>query len=107
MTTNERTTTMPWDEHDPTPPPNPEPLRTREVVDLDALDDGRCKATSWSPAGRPPKKPTYENHFGPGGYNRCVGSAGHANPTHKDEWGNVFLREGQRFRLVRREVAGA
>jgi|PlaIllAssembly_1097288.scaffolds.fasta_scaffold75052_5 hypothetical protein len=76
-------------------------VRTRDVLDLDALDDGRCKASSWR--GGQPDKPTYQNVFGPGGYNRCVGGAGHANRLHKDEWGNVFQLEP--FRVVRKEEA--
>lgn len=74
-------------------------LRRSSPIDLDTLDDGRCKASSWRGAiGRG----TYENHFGRGGYNRCVGKEGHANPLHKDEWGQVF-RLTPSFRVVRRE----
>lgn len=51
--------------------------------------DDRCKASSYRQYPMPRSK-TYETFFGPGGYNRCIGSAGHANPRHKDEWGNVF-----------------
>lgn len=74
-------------------------VRKREVVDLDALDDGRCTASSWRAA--KPLRSTYDNHFGPGGFNRCVGHDGHANHLHKDEWGNVFGVDP--FRVVRKE----
>jgi hypothetical protein len=94
-----------WDENDPTMPTQPQRPR-REVVDLDTLDDGRCKASSWS--GRKPAKPTYENHFGPGGYNRCIGSDGHPNPTHKDDWGYVFIQDPEgHVRTLRREEPSA
>ncbi len=76
-------------------------VQLKERFDFDALDDGRCKASSWR--GGRGGKPTYENVFGPGGYNRCVGGAGHANRLHKDEWGNVFQLEP--FRVVRKEEA--
>lgn len=74
--------------------------RRREVVDIDTLDDGRCKASSWR--GRIPRRPDYESHFGPGGFNRCVGPDDHVNRLHKDEWGNVFKTDP--FRVVRREA---
>lgn len=82
---------------------------TREPVDLDTLDDGRCKASSWRV--RKPATPTYENHFGPGGFNRCLGSEGHVNRLHKDDWGHVFAvnEDGSGFLIVRdeRPPAGA
>lgn len=80
----------------------PERVGRGPVVHLDDLDDGRCKASSWR---HPlPAKPTYENHFGPGGYNRCIGDEGHANRLHKDEWGYVFRAEADGgFRIVRLE----
>lgn len=56
---------------------------------VEEIDDGRCKASSYRQYPMPKKK-TYETFFGPGGYNRCIGAEGHANPVHKDEWGNVF-----------------
>lgn len=60
----------------------------RPPLDLDDLDDGRCKASTWR--GPRPQRPDYENHFGPGGFNRCIGREGHVNHLHKDEWGHVF-----------------
>lgn len=90
-----------WDEdvvETPTAPPQP----TRVPIDLNALTDGRCKASTWR--GGIPAKPTYENHFGPGGYNRCIGTAGHDNPLHKDDWGYVFtVDDAGRVRIVRLE----
>lgn len=73
--------------------------KAREVVDIDTLDDGRCKASTWRVA--VPSRPTYESHFGPGGFNRCIGPAGHVNPLHKDEWDQVFSIDP--FRVVRKE----
>ena len=70
----------------------------------DSLDDGRCVASSWR--GKvPTQRPTYESWFGPAGYNRCIGSAGHVNRLHKDEWGYVFSLADDRteFRVVRHE----
>lgn len=65
------------------------------TVHLYELDDGRCKATSWGPAHtKLPQKPKYENHFGPGGFNRCIGGDRHRNELHKDEWGHVFSVDG-------------
>jgi hypothetical protein len=85
-----------WDENVDETPPEPDP-----AIDINALDDGLCKASSWrTPL---PQKPTYENHFGPGGFNRCVGSADHLNRLHKDGWGNVFEVAGTGFRVIRRE----
>jgi hypothetical protein len=78
--------------------------RPREHVDLDTLDDGRCKASTWRPSTPRPAKPTYENHFGPGGYNRCIGSEGHVNPLHKDEWGYVFAAQPV-LKVIRHEEA--
>lgn len=95
-----------WDEHDAGDGPRPSDRTKRgPVVDLARLDDGRCHATTWAAARKPPAKPTYENHFGPGGYNRCIGSEGHANPLHKDEWGHVFTtgEDGAYARTIRRE----
>jgi hypothetical protein len=94
-----------WDEADPGDGPRA-PHRARgPVVNLDTLDDGRCHATTWAGARKPPRAPTYENHFGPGGYNRCIGSEGHANPLHKDEWGHVFsVDEDGAVTQVRRET---
>lgn len=83
-----------WDEN----APEPQPLRP-PPFDLSTLDDGRCHSTSWRP--QRPAKVRYESVFGPGGYNRCVGSDGHANPLHKDEWGNVFRTDP--FRVTRHE----
>lgn len=94
---------MMWDEDkiEPIPYPVREP-KQRKPVGLDEINDGRCKFSSWS--GPKPAKPTYENHFGPGGFNRCIGSEGHVNPLHKDEWGNVFSRGSDgAFRLLRTE----
>lgn len=67
--------------------------------DYDSLDDGRCKVSSWR--GPKAQKRTYENVFGPGGFNRCIGKADHANLLHKDEWGNVF--QADPFRVIRKE----
>lgn len=76
----------------------------REIVRLDELEDGRCKASSWRI--KAPVKPTYESHFGPGGFNRCIGHEDHRNPTHKDEWGHVFRvnQDGTDFRVLRTEA---
>lgn len=83
----------------PEPPP-----RKRTPIDIDALQDGRCKASTWRKATMP-KKPDYENHFGPGGYNRCIGSSGHVNWLHKDEWGHVFTVDDEgHVRVVRTEM---
>lgn len=83
-------------------PPSGRPCRLRDTpIDLDALADGRCKASSWRV--KRPAKATYENHFGPGGFNRCIGSEGHANPTHKDEWGYVFVADDGSVRILRLE----
>lgn len=78
-------------------------LSAREPISLDDIDDGRCKASSWRV--KPPQKPTYESHFGVGGFNRCIGSEGHANRLHKDEFGDVFRinPDGTGFRVVRTE----
>lgn len=80
-----------------------EPTAPKEYVDIDALDDGRCKASSWRV--KQPEKTSYESLFGRGGYNRCIGAAGHANPLHKDEWGHVFRvdPDGSNFKVVRQE----
>lgn len=94
-----------WNENDPRPYAHA-PTSRREHIDLDELDDGRCKASTWNPHYKP-EKPDYENHFGPGGYNRCIGSEGHANPTHKDEWGHIFVRTEQgSLRILRMEGKG-
>lgn len=73
-------------------------------VDLATLADGRCKMSTWRV--RKPQHPTYEHHFGVGGFNRCVGSDEHVNRLHKDEWGNVFVinPEDGTPRVVRREM---
>jgi hypothetical protein len=89
-----------WDENDTTDGVQGS-ARARVPVSLDDIDDGRCKGSSWR--NDKTAKPTYQNHFGPGGFNRCVGTEGHANPLHKDEWGNVFTAEP--FRVVRKEWA--
>lgn len=85
----------------------PQPTEGRQVVHLDELDDGRCKASTWRLNGHKPAKPTYENHFGPGGFNRCIGSEGHSNRLHKDEWGYVFSQspETGKVKVVRLEAA--
>lgn len=77
------------------------PKRKPKAVpfDIDTLDDGRCKASSWR--GPLPNKPMYHSYFGPGGFNRCSGPDGHVNHLHRDEWGNVFRLDP--FRVVRRE----
>lgn len=91
---------MTWDPDVIEPPVTPaEPRKPREVVDIDTLDDDRCKASTWRAS--VPSRPTYENHFGPGGFNRCIGPEGHVNPLHKDEWDLVFSTEP--FRVVRKE----
>lgn len=92
---------MTWDQN--TIEVVPEPSPRGQHVDLDTLDDGRCKASSWRV--KRAAKPDYEGHFGPGGYNRCIGDEGHTNPLHKDEWGNVFRvdPDGTHFRVVRTE----
>lgn len=87
-----------WDENRPDAPQPTAPESRRVVVDLDALDDGRCKASTYRTS-RMPDRPTYENHFGPGGYNRCIGRVDHPNPTHKDEWGHVFSETGRILRI--------
>lgn len=96
---------MPWDENDANDGPPAHLRATREVVDIDTLDDGRCKASSWR--SRPPVRPTYENLFGPGGYNRCIGTKEHVNPHHKDEWGNVFMLTEKGFLVLRKEEVAA
>lgn len=82
---------------------------SRTPVDLDDIQDGRCKASSWRDRGVTRQRPTYENHFGPGGYNRCIGTEGHTNSRHKDEWGHVFEvdEDGTNFRVIRMEPANA
>lgn len=92
-----------WDPDNAFDGPFPKRESPRVVVDIDEIDDGRCKVSSWRAV--PPKRATYEGHFGPGGFNRCVGHQGHANPLHKDEWGNVFALEP--FRVVRKEIPGS
>lgn len=95
-----------WDENDAADGlPESEPAKEpKEYVDLNSLDDGRCKASSYRVA-RMPERTTYENLFGVGGYNRCMGASGHANPLHKDEWGHVFRvdEDGANFKVVRQE----
>lgn len=78
-----------WDQDKPAPAEEPE---RNPYIDIDALDDGRCKASTFRQSQRT-QKPRYTNWFGPGGYNRCIGDEGHANPQHKDEWGYVFLQD--------------
>lgn len=76
---------MAWDPHTD----GPVPMQRRQPIDPETLEDGRCLASSWrSPM--PKNTRTYENWFGPGGYNRCIGHEAHRNPLHKDEWGHVF-----------------
>lgn len=98
----------------PTPSPtwDPDVDETAAVVtpprmplaDPAELNDGRCIASSWR-AAVPRRRPHYESWYGPGGYNRCVGHADHANPLHKDEWGHVFRvdPDGTNFRVIRME----
>lgn len=98
-----------WDESDAGDGPRGTDAKRRgPTVDLDTLADGRCTATTWGPSTRPPTKPVYENFFGPGGYNRCIGGTDHANPLHKDEWGHVFTvdEHGSRH-VVRKETPRA
>ena len=89
-----------WDENDAEdgPEPGAEP---KQYVDVDTLDDGRCKASTYRD--KQPAKTTYESLFGRGGYNRCIGGADHPNPLHKDEWGHVFRLDEGGFRVVRNE----
>lgn len=87
-------------------PVKPTPkVRRRQYVDIEGLSDGQCKASSWrGNVAQPVAKPTYENLFGPGGYNRCIGDEGHASNLHKDDWGNVFqITETGGFKVVRVE----
>lgn len=91
--------------HEDTPEISPGVRSSQEPIDIDTLEDGRCKASSWR-KGKLPEKPTYESHFGPSGYNRCIGRVDHLNELHKDEWGNVFLKkEDGGTRVVRTEKA--
>jgi hypothetical protein len=86
------------------PDVEPEVIKAREPIDIDALNDGRCKASTWGPSrAKLPAKPTYENYFGPGGFNRCIGPEDHSNPRHKDEWGHVFELTAAGCHVVRRE----
>lgn len=70
-------------------PPSPRENKGPIIESLDDLNDGRCKVSSY---GEPikTKEPRYEHYFGTGGFNRCIGPDGHNNPTHKDEFGNIF-----------------
>jgi hypothetical protein len=90
MAARERPSSM-WDENVVEPERVLYGKQQKVYVTLDEIHDGRCKASSWQRHGRPTKT-TYENLFGPGGYNRCIGREGHTNPTHKDEWGHVFVQ---------------
>lgn len=96
-------TGTPWDENEVEVEVE-RPSILKQVVYLDELDDGRCKASSWRSNATLPRKPTYEHHFGVAGYNRCIGSEGHANQYHKDEWGFVFhIAPDGAFRVIREE----
>jgi hypothetical protein len=81
-------------------PPMGKPTKS-VPFDLDTLDDGVCKASSWR-SDRLTRKRTYDNTFGTGGFNRCQGPEGHANHLHKDHWGIVFQVE-PKFRVIRKE----